>query len=73
MPKGQVTSKYDYLLDDQDFKRWHDNLKRGSITTAHHWLRRIGYVHAKFGKTPKDVAAMDRKQLLEVRLFCGTS
>lgn len=62
MPKGKLTSKYDYLLDDSDFRRWYENVKRGSVVTAHHWLRRIGYVHAKFGKSPKDVANLDQKQ-----------
>jgi hypothetical protein len=62
VPKGKLTSKYDYLLQDPDFTRWYDDIKRGSIVTAHHWLRRIGYVHVKSGKTPKDMAKSDQKQ-----------
>jgi hypothetical protein len=62
VPKGQLTSKHDYLLDDEDFNRWYENIKRGSIVKAHHWLRRIGHAHVNFGKTPRDMAKLDQKQ-----------
>jgi hypothetical protein len=68
VPKGKLTSKYDYLLDDADFRRWYENLKRGSVVTAHHWLRRVGHVHEKFGKSPKQIASMDQKQATDFLL-----
>src|SRR5437773_9594458 len=39
MTKGVTTSEYDYLFEDQNFKRWFDNVTRGSIVTATVWLR----------------------------------
>jgi len=61
MPKGVVTSSYDYLLEDKDFRRWYENVSRGSIATGHTWLRRVGFVHKKFHKTPRQIAAMPPK------------
>ena len=58
MPKGVATSEYSYLLKDEDVKRWYDNVSRGSIITAHTWLRRLGLIHKKFNKTPKQIASM---------------
>src|SRR5207249_6720874 len=49
----QTKANYYYLLDDADVKRWHDNVSRGSEVTASIWLRRIGMVHKKFGKSPR--------------------
>jgi hypothetical protein len=45
-------SPYLYLLKDPNFKRWYDNVTRGSIITATVWLRRMGMLQGKFGKTP---------------------
>ena len=67
MPKGVATSEYSYLLKDEDVKRWYDNVSRGSIITAHTWLRRLGLIHKKFNKTPKQIASMpsrDRSNFL---------
>jgi hypothetical protein len=54
-------SPYRYLLDDVDFKRWFNNVKRGSVATAYEWLRRIGYIHKTFGKSPKEIASLSPK------------
>ena len=54
-------SPYRYLLDDVDFKRWFNNVKRGSVATAHEWLRRMGYIHKTFGKSPKEIASLSPK------------
>jgi len=62
MPKGQATSKYEYLLKDADFRRWFDNVRRGSIVTAYDWLRRVGFIHKNFGKTPKQIASLNPRE-----------
>ncbi len=64
----QTKANYYYLLDDADVKRWHDNVSRGSEVTASIWLRRIGMVHKKFGKTPKDLAGMKPKEATDFLL-----
>lgn len=55
-------SPYRYLLDDPDFNRWFNNVKRGSVATAHEWFRRMGRIHKQFGKTPKQMAEMSPKE-----------
>jgi hypothetical protein len=55
-------SPYLYLLKDPNFKRWHDNVARGSIITATVWLRRVGMIQTNFGKTPQQLARMNPKQ-----------
>lgn len=71
-----ANSPHMYLLDEPDFKRWFNNVKHGSILTAHEWVRRFGLIHKKFGKTPKDIAAMNAKQagdfLLDMIFQCLT-
>jgi len=64
----QIKANYYYLLDDDDVKRWHDNVSRGSEVTASIWLRRIGMIHKKFGKTPKDLAGMKPKEATDFLL-----
>ena len=50
------------MLDDPDFKRWVDNVKRGSQTYGYEVLRRMGYIEKRFKKSPKDFAKMTPKQ-----------
>jgi len=57
-----TNSPYAHLLDDPDFKRWVDNVKRGSQTYGYEMLRRMGYVEKRFKKSPKDFAKMKPKQ-----------
>jgi PAS domain-containing protein len=57
-----ATSEYEYLLEDPDFKRWFQNIRRGSVATGYEWLRRMGLVHKKFGKSPSQIASMNPKQ-----------
>jgi len=45
-------SPYQKLLHDADFRRWFENIRRGSVTTAHEWLRRMGFIQKTFGKEP---------------------
>lgn len=54
-------SPYRSFLDDVDFKRWFENVKRGSVVTAHEWFRRMGYIQKRFGKNPKDIASLSPK------------
>lgn len=61
MTKGEASSKYEYLLENREFKRWFLNVKRGSEVTAFDWLRRVGYVCQKFGKTPTEIASLSVK------------
>jgi hypothetical protein len=57
--KDLSKSPYKHYLEDPDFNRWYENVKRGSVVTAHDWLRRIGRVCTQFNKTPKEIAQMD--------------
>ncbi len=62
MPKGKLTSEYDYLFKNPDFKRWYENIARGSIVTSHVWLRRVGWIHKKFSVSPEAIAKMNSKK-----------
>jgi integrase len=55
-------SPYAHLLKDADFKRWVDNITRGSATYGYEMLRRMGYVEKRFKKSPKDFSKMSQKQ-----------
>jgi len=55
-------SPYQRLLDDVDFRRWFDNVRRGSVATAHEWLRRMGFIHKTFHKSPKQIASLKPKE-----------
>ena len=57
-----LRSPYRYLFDDEDFKRWFYNMKRGHVSTAYEWFRRMGFIHKTFGKSPRDMAKMKPKQ-----------
>ena len=58
-------SKYKGMLEDKDFRRWYDNVARGSLVTAQEWFRRMGFVCAKFETTPTKIAKMSEKQATE--------
>ena len=61
--KELAKSPYRHLLDDDpNFKRWFNNIKRGSVNTAYEWVRRFGLIHKRFNKAPSDFAKMDAKQ-----------
>jgi len=62
LPKGKLTSEYDHLLKNPDFKRWYENVARGSVVTAHVWLRRVGWINKKFGVSPETMAKMDSRK-----------
>lgn len=54
MPSG---SKYKHLLEDQDVRRWFENLEARSIITATVYLRTMGLYCALEGTTPKKILA----------------
>jgi hypothetical protein len=68
-----VDSEYHYLLDDPDFRRFMQNVRRRSETSASELLRRFGMIHKRFQKLPKDFGYMLRQEtsfLVERLLFC---
>jgi hypothetical protein len=56
-------AKYLHLLDDQQVRRWHDNVARGSPITADVYLRRLGSFCAENKLTPAVLAAMSSLKL----------
>lgn len=62
MSAGIKRSPYKRLLEDPDFKRWLDNVERGSVSYAYECLRRMGFIQKRFGKGPSDLAGMTTKQ-----------
>jgi hypothetical protein len=55
-------SQYKRLLNDPDFKRWLDNVERGSVSYSYECLRRMGFIQKRFGKSPSELANMTAKQ-----------
>ncbi len=55
-------SPYSRLLEEPNFRRWIQNVKRGSVVTGYEQLRRMGFIEKRFGKTPQDFAKMRPKQ-----------
>ena len=69
--KGEA-SKYAYLLDDQDIKRWYQNVARGSQITADVYLRRLGNFNNELKLSPKELLKMDDKELSDLLMdFVG--
>jgi site-specific recombinase XerD len=50
-----MSSKYDGLLEDQDVRRWHDNLSANSLITAEVYLRTMGLYCNLLETTPKKI------------------
>jgi len=55
-------SPYKDLLKDREFKRWVDNVTRGSKSYGYEMLRRMGFIQKRFKKSPSQIAKMTRKQ-----------
>jgi hypothetical protein len=49
-------SKHRHLLEDQQIRRWYDNVARGSRVTADVYLRRLGSICTLRSTTPIDLA-----------------
>jgi hypothetical protein len=56
-------SPYKDLLKGPDFKRWVDNVARGSATYGYEVVRRMGYIGKRFKKSPKDFAKLRNDDL----------
>lgn len=50
------------LLNDPEIKRWYNNVKEGSQTTADTSIRRLGLFCEFVHKTPKDLLALGEKE-----------
>ncbi len=50
-----MSSKYSGLLEDQDVKRWIDNLSANSLITAEVYLRTMGLYCDLLGTTPRKI------------------
>jgi len=50
-----AVAKYRHLLEDQDLRRWHDNLEAGSLITAEVYLRGLGLYCTLTGTTPRKI------------------
>lgn len=60
--RGQT---YQYLLKDDDVRRWFENVSRGSEIWADVCLRRIGKVCSDLHITPKDMLKFKEKELYD--------
>jgi hypothetical protein len=54
------------LLKDQDVKRWHDNLARGSKLTASVRLRRLNLFCQRTGKTPTELVSVESADIVKL-------
>ena len=76
MPTG---SKYRHLLEDQDIRRWYENLEAKSVITATVYLRTLG-LYCELEKTsPKEILSEARSKRFRdgftdfIRMFCSFS
>ena len=60
--------KYQFLLDDADVRRWHDNVSRGSSVTADVYLRRLGFFCEIHGTSPKELIVLSEFELYNMLL-----
>jgi hypothetical protein len=65
MADEPAKSPYLYLFKDENFKRWYNNVKRGSANTAYEWFRRMGRIHKRFKVLPDDLVKMGDKKAVE--------
>lgn len=54
-------SKYRWMLENENFRTWLENVERGSLITAHEMYRRIGYICTAFDTTPAKLAKMKNR------------
>ena len=67
-PSSLTKRKYQYLLDDADVRRWHDNVSRGSAVTADVYLRRLGSFCQSQNTNPKALIALSEIELYNLLL-----
>ena len=56
------------ILEDPDVRRWYNNLVQGSQVTADVFVRRLGAVCDRIGKTPKELTTMSEEALYNTLL-----
>lgn len=61
-------NRYLYLFEDQDVRRWYDNLARGSQGTADVYLRRVGSFCENLHTTPKKLLELNEGDLYNLLL-----
>ena len=62
MPKKAMT-KLEEILQDKDVRRWYDNVRRGAITTADVYGRRLRAFCEMVNKDPQQLAKMTESEL----------
>lgn len=60
--------KYALLMEDEDVRRWYDNVARGSPITADVYLRRLGSFCAHFNTSPNALASVSEGDLYNLML-----
>lgn len=66
LPLEGGRAKYIHLLDDNDVKRWYNNVARGSTVTADVYLRRLGSFCAESNVTPAVLATTAPTKLTDL-------
>ena len=56
-------TEYTGLLKDEDVRRWHENVARGSEVTGDVYLRRLGNFCEAHNLSPKKLAGMSDTRL----------
>ncbi|MCL4343569.1 MAG: site-specific integrase [Nitrososphaerota archaeon] len=56
------------LLNDQNVRRWHDNVARGSKITADVYLRRLAAFCRSSKITPRELASLESKRIYDLLL-----
>lgn len=57
-----VGKREERLLEDEDVRRWFENMSRGSQSTADNYLRCIGRFCERTRKTPRELVEMSKKK-----------
>jgi len=60
--------KYALLMEDEDIRRWYDNVARGSPITADVYLRRLGSFCKHFNTNPKALASVSEGDIYNLIL-----
>lgn len=71
--KSHRQAKYVYLFEDEDVKRWYENISRGSRVTADVRLRRLGNFCEAHATTPSKLAALADRKLQNLLMDYVTS
>jgi len=72
IPEKKLT-KLEQVLQDKDVQRWYDNVKRGAVTTADVYARRLRAFCENVGKDPNDLSQMNDTELYQLLLDFVTS